>query len=409
MEYLDVYLHERKIGVLTSDNGHLSFQYDTEYIHSQGAEPLSFSLPVTSEPYSEQAILPFFSNLLPDEKVRTRIAEILRISPENIFGLLREIGEDCAGAIALFAPGRKPTEQTKPIYKPISEDEADDVLTHLAERPLNIGAENFRISGAGAQDKLVTSVFKGKVYLPLNGTPSTHIIKPGIERFPESVFNEFFCMKLAKVCELKCADCDILTVKGIPYYVVERYDREEKNGIWQRLHQEDFCQLLGVDPKIKYESEGGPGIIQCFSLLRKLELSAADTLAFLDQIIFCFLIGNGDAHAKNFSVLYRNSKPELAPAYDLLSTSVYPNLAAKLAMKIDTEYHFRWITHGKFVRMGEKAGLSKKIIEHELQNVLKKIAKAMPILLERLSSKQHADVYSKICSGIEIRTRQLNS
>lgn len=408
MPMLNVYLHGRKAGILSSDDGRLSFRYDPEYIAQTNPEPLSFSLPLCDEYYPEEAIVPFFSNLLPDEGVRVRIAEILGLSPENIFGLLQAIGEDCAGAVALFTSDRTPAEQVKPIYRPLSNDEANDVLTHLAVRPLNIGAKDFRISGAGAQDKLVACVDKGQILLPLNGTPSTHIIKPGIERFPESVFNECFCMKLAKACGLRVAECDILEIQGIPYYVVARYDREKVDGYWRRLHQEDFCQLLGVDPKVKYESEGGPGLPRCFDLMRRMELSAADTIAFLDQSIFCFLIGNGDAHAKNFSVIYREGKPELAPAYDLLSTTVYPNLAARLAMKIEKEYNFRWITRGKFVRMGQKVGISEKVIDLELAKLSRKITVEATKLKEKLSKKYPAEVYDKIQRGIEARLAQLS-
>ncbi len=408
MPALDVYLHGRTVGILSSDNGRLSFRYDQGYCTLPAAEPLSFALPVRGEVYPEESIIPFFSNLLPDEGVRVRIAEILELSPENIFGLLQAIGEDCAGAVALFAPDKTPAEQGSPLYRPLSEDEADDVLTHLAERPLDIGEKDFHISGAGAQDKLVACVEKGRILLPLNGTPSTHIIKPGIERFPESVFNECFCMKLAKACGLRVAECDILEIKGIPYYMVARYDREKVDGIWRRLHQEDFCQLLGVDPKFKYESEGGPGLPRCFELLRRMELSAADTIAFLDQILFCFLIGNGDAHAKNFSVIYRGGKTELAPAYDLLSTTVYPNLVPKLAMKIEKEYSFRWISRGKFVRMGQKAGITEKVIDLELAKLGKRITAALPKVIAKLSKHHPADVYGKIQRGIENRLSQLS-
>ena len=111
MPTLNVYLHGRKVGTLDSDNGRLSFRYDQEYSMSATPEPLSFSLPIRKEAYPEEAIVPFFSNLLPDEGVRIRIAEILGLSPDNIFGLLQAIGEDCAGAVALFMPEKTPVEQ----------------------------------------------------------------------------------------------------------------------------------------------------------------------------------------------------------------------------------------------------------------------------------------------------------
>ena len=148
--------------------------------------------------------------------------------------------------------------------------------------------------------------------------------------------------------------------------------------------------------------------MRCFDLMRRMELSAADTIAFLDQIIFCFLIGNGDAHAKNFSVIYLGGRAELAPAYDLLSTTVYPNLAAKLAIKIENEYSFRWITRGKFVRMGEKAGIAEKVIDLELAKMSKRITVAVPKVMEKLSKRHPAEVYGRIQRGIETRLAQLS-
>lgn len=407
MDQLDVYLYDKKIGVLTSDKGRMEFHYLPTYLKEPEAEPLAFSLPIQAESYRDEAITPFFSNLLPDERVRTRIAEILGVSPENTFGLLKEIGEDCAGAVAFYTPGKTPHTLTEPCYRILSDHESDEILHHLAERPLNIGADDFHISGAGAQDKLVAVVENGRILLPLKGTPSTHIIKPGIERFPESVFNEFYCMKLAAACGIDVANCDILTIKGIPYYVTERYDRVRDGKTWRRLHQEDSCQLLGYDPKVKYESEGGPKLLQCFELLRKMEMPATDTIALLDRIVFNFLIGNGDAHAKNFSVIYHKRQPRLAPAYDLLSTTVYPDLAPRLAMKIDSEYNFRWITMGKLIRMGAKAGISERMVKMTIQKIRNRLEKILSTFTDTLSKKHPSSIYLKIQSGIKERLKQL--
>ena len=408
MEYLDVYLHNRMIGTLINDKGRLKFSYSAAYLQSNDAEPLAFTLPLTDSVYQNGAVISFFSNLLPDESVRVRIAEIIGISPENTFGLLKEIGEDCAGAIALFSPDKKPAALTAPTYRQLTEDEAHIVLSGLPERPLNIGAKDFHISGAGAQDKLVASVQNGQIYLPLNGTPSTHIIKPGIKRFPESIFNEFYCMKLAAQCGINTANCDIISIKNISYYITERYDRKKIDNLWNRLHQEDFCQLLGYEPSVKYESEGGPKIQQCFELFRELELPANDTIEFIDRIIFNFLIGNGDAHAKNFSVLYLNNRPRLAPAYDLISTVVYPDIEPRLAMKIDNEYTFRWISTGKFVRMGIKAGISEKIIVKEIQKMQKKLCRIIDKFTANIKKQYPSTIYDKIYNGIMTRSNQLN-
>ena len=250
MEQLDVYLCNRLAGILQREpNGALTFRYLPEYIASDEATPLSGTLPLEAEPFGDRDIAAFFSNLLPDESVRRRIADILRLSPEDTFGLLREIGCDCAGAIAFYEPPRKPNELAAPVFRKLSDSEAAALLRNLANRPLGIDEEFRGISGAGAQDKLIACLKDGKVLLPLHGTPSTHIFKPNIDRFPNSVFNEWFCMKLSKACGFDTAECDILTFGGEPIYVTRRYDREELDGVVYRLHQEDFCQLLKCRPE----------------------------------------------------------------------------------------------------------------------------------------------------------------
>lgn len=409
MDFLNVYLHDQKAGELHQDRGHLRFQYAPAYVTAPGAAPLSYRMPIRHEPYDDDTLTtPFFANLLPDEGIRLKIADILGISPENTFELLKAIGEDCAGAIAFFVPGKTPLAPGKPVYRTLSEQEAAEVLEHLPERPLNIGDKDFHISGAGAQDKLVACLRRGNILLPLNGTPSTHIIKPGIERFPESVHNEHFCMSLAAKCGIATAKSLIIMFNGIPYYATERYDRHMTNGLCERLHQEDFCQLLGYAPTVKYESEGGPKLLQCFELIRRMELPASNTLEFLKQIIFDFIIGNGDAHAKNFSIVYINHKPQLAPAYDLLSTTVYPNLTPRLAMKIDGEYNFRWITPGKVYRMAKKAGISENITQKVISELRKALDRHLAPLLDSLKTEHPAQIYEQIAHGIHLRLKQLD-
>lgn len=407
MEILNVYLRGNHAGALVSEHGRLQFCYATTYLNLPESQPLSYTLPLRVEPYTGGEVVAFFSNLLPDESVRVRLAQYLGISPGNIFALLKRIGEDCAGAVALVPAEREARAHSDAEFKVLSEADAHAVLSALPERPLNVGAEDFHISGAGAQDKLVACVQNGHIVLPLNGTPSTHIIKPGIPRFPESVFNEFYCMSLAKACRISVAECTILRVHGIPYYVTTRYDRQQESGKVLRLHQEDFCQLLGFEPSVKYESEGGPRLLQCFQLLREMALPAADIIEFLRRIIFIFLIGNGDAHAKNFSILYMGKANRLAPAYDLLSTAVYPNLPPKLAMKIDGRNHFDWITRGKLLRMGEKAGLLNRLVNAEIDKLLAQLSKILVPFTEKMQQSEPSSIYREIQSGIEKRILQL--
>ena len=168
MESLDVYLNDRKVGRLDDENGSLSFAYDEGYLADGVREPLSHALPLRREPYSHVAVEPVLSNLLPDDIIRTRLGEILQIPRENTFAFLKAIGGDCAGAVAFFPSGRTPAADTAGEFRELSDDEAGAVLDNLEKRPLDIGEEGLRISGAGAQDKLIACIRDGRVLLPLN-------------------------------------------------------------------------------------------------------------------------------------------------------------------------------------------------------------------------------------------------
>ena len=406
-ERLDVYLCDHLAGSLERNDGRMSFRYLTEYLQSDSPAVVSSTLPLSDRTYEERDVMAFFSNLLPDEGVRRRIAEIVGVTPEDTFGLLREIGGDCAGAIAFWPPGKRPCRTDKPVYRELTDAEADDVLRNLGNRPLGID-EDFRgISGAGAQDKLIACLRDGKIFLPLRGTPSTHIIKPEIERFPCSVQNEFFCMELSRRCGFDTAECGIVRFGELNYYVTRRYDRAEDGGIVHRLHQEDFCQLLKCRPEIKYQDQGGPSIVECVRLLRELHLPGSDVMSFVDRVVFNFLIGNGDAHGKNFSVVYRNGVPRLSPQYDLICTTVYPQIGKKMAMKFDGKFEFRWITPGKIVRTFERADIGEKLVRDSIERQTSSIRQELPGLLDEIGTKFPSPVYHDICKGIHARIRQL--
>ena len=406
-EQLDVYLCDRLAGVLERDGGRMSFRYLPEYLQSDSPAVVSSTLPLSDRIYEERDVMAFFSNLLPDEGVRRRIAEIVGVTPEDTFGLLREIGGDCAGAIAFWPPGKRPCRTDKPVYRELTDAEADDVLRNLGSRPLGID-EDFRgISGAGAQDKLIACLRDGKILLPLRGTPSTHIIKPEIERFPFSVENENFCMNLSRRCGFDTAECCIVRFGQFDYYVTRRYDRTEVDGVVRRLHQEDFCQLLKCRPEIKYQDQGGPSIVECVRLLRELHLPGSDVMSFVDRVVFNFLIGNGDAHGKNFSVVYRDGMPRISPQYDLICTTVYPQIGKKMAMKFDGKFEFRWITPGKVIRTFERAGIGEKLVRDSIERQTSSIRRELPGLVDEIGTKFPSPVYHEICKGIHARIRQL--
>lgn len=407
-KYLDVFLHNNYVGKLCSEDGDLSFTYDKNYLAKNEAVKLSSSLPLRAEPFENLVTSAYFSGLLPDEYVRKRLARYLRISEKNTFSLLQEIGGECAGAVSIHTEGSAPDKNEPSKYRILEDREANDILSALDKRPMLAGEEDIRISGAGAQDKLVISFVDEKVAIPKRNTPSTHIIKPPIKDLEEPVQNEFFCMKLARAIGLPVPNASIHWLDGQPYYLVERYDRRiDNNRIVTRLHQEDFCQAMQIPPNEKYENEGGPTLEKCFALLDQRIKSGAmagkNKITLLQGIIFNFLIGNGDAHGKNFSLLYDGEAESLAPFYDLMCTTVYSDAyKAKMAMKIGGKYKFKDVSLRHFEILGETAGLKVDFVRKQIHAISNDIAKASTALLAELNKdpRTSSKIYEKIVAVI---------
>jgi serine/threonine-protein kinase HipA len=383
---LDVYLNRNLCGYLVQDaHGQMRFQYAQAWLGNPKAVPLSHSLPLRGERFSSRECRGFFGGILPEANNREVIAHNLGISPRNDFAMLEQLGGECAGAV-MFLPSGVTLPERDDRYRNLGDKDLAEILRTLPRRPLLAGEEGIRLSLAGAQDKLAVYASDGHISIPLWNAPSTHILKPSIERFAETVFNEAFCMKLARAIGLTVADLEIDRVEDIDYLLVERYDRHRVTTIsgepmLERLHQEDFCQALGVVSENKYENEGGPSLKKCFALLR--EISAApviDLQRLLDAVIFNFLIRNRDAHGKNFSILYdeKASTRRLAPLYDLLSTSFYPELSIKMAMKIGGEYGPDRIRPQHFDRLAEDAGLAKPLVKRRVQALAEMVLAKIP-------------------------------
>jgi serine/threonine-protein kinase HipA len=379
---LNVWLFGKQIGTLTQTDGRLRFSYLADWLGMTNAIPLSQSLPLQSEPFKDRATRPFFAGLLPEGDKRKLIAQALHVSRQNDFALLDGIGGECAGAITLLEPGQTPeTSNNRDIVRWLDETELLRLLDEMPKRPMLAGEEGLRLSLAGAQDKLPVLAEGDRIGLPLFNSPSSHILKPAIAGIEGSVFNEGFCLALANALKLDTARASIRRCGDCHYLLVERYDRHlTAEGNLQRLHQEDFCQALAVAPEYKYQNEGGPDLSQAFDLLRRAtKPSAPQILKLLDYVIFNALIGNHDAHAKNFSLLYTTQGTVLAPFYDVLATAVYPNLSDKMAMKIGSKYRFSEVQVRHWERFATEAGLSPAQVKKRILN----IAQRLPDLAEK--------------------------
>ncbi len=392
-----VYLFEQLVGRLWLDERRrFIFQYLPGWVGMPGAVPLSLALPLRLEPFVDDSARPFFANLLPEADVRRALAQTLGISEQNDFALLAAIGGECAGAVSLLPADAEPS--TGGDYVPLSSEALHAIITCLPQRPMLAGEEGVRLSLAGAQNKLPIYLEGGEIFLPKGGAPSSHIIKPPIRDLAGTVENEAFCMELARQVGLPVPPVSIL--KGDDtLFLIERYDRRRgPDGRVQRLHQEDFCQALGFLPEQKYEAEGGPKLAGCFGLVRERSSApAADQKLLIHWLIFNLLIGNADAHAKNLSVLFTDQGPRLAPFYDLLSTTVYPHLASRLAMKIGDENRPDWLQLSHWQRFAAEV----QIKPNWVMTTLRAMANSVPVAAEQTAvSFQHEHGSSPIIAEV---------
>lgn len=195
---LDVYLHDRKAGVLAQDDaGLLGFAYAAEYLSLTDAPRISWSMPLTDQPYDDRVTRPYFAGLLPDETARRKLAGALGVSEGNAFGLLEIIGGECAGALSVYPEGQTPPDQGPGGVEVLNADRLALIVRELRTRPLLGGEAGVRLSLAGAQDKLAVCVEGENIALALGGRPTTHILKPFVETLDGTVQNELFCMRLA--------------------------------------------------------------------------------------------------------------------------------------------------------------------------------------------------------------------
>ena len=380
---LEVWLFSDRVGTLSLVDGRLGFCYAPDWLSQPDAVALSATLPLQAEPFDDRKARPFFAGLLPEGQMRRLIAQQVQVSDQNDFALLDHSGGECAGAVTFLKPGQALPARGDDVQW-LSDEEVVAILDELPRRPMLAGKDGLRLSLAGAQDKLPVVFDGARIGLPLHGAPSSHILKPAIHAVEDSVFNEGFCMALADVMQLKPAKSKIRVVLDRPFLLVERYDRlVDAQGRRQRLHQEDFCQALRVVPEMKYQNEGGPDLAQCFGLVRRATRpSAPQVLRLFDYVIFNALIGNHDAHAKNFSLLYTGKAPVLAPLYDTLSTAVYPALTPKMAMKIGSKYKFSEVQARHWDQFVESAGLARA----QARRRILELAKSLPPTARELQS-----------------------
>jgi len=370
--------------VTQGKGGRLSFLYSDEWLASPHAYPLSISIPLAPGQQGQRKIEPFLWGLLPDnEIVLGQWARKFHVSPRNVFGLIANVGEDCAGAVQFVRPERLDAVRSgaEPEVQWLDETGVAERLRALRQdqSAWRIARDTGQFSLAGAQPKTALLLQNGRWGVPSGRIPTTHILKPPTGEFDGHAENEHFCLELARSFNLPVANSEIRRFKDQIAIVIERYDRVRTGGTIRRVHQEDVCQAMSLPPTRKYQSDGGPGVHEIAELLTTFSTAPVeDTKTFVGAVAFNWHVAGTDAHAKNYALLLgSDARVRLAPLYDLASALPYPGMrpiGLKLAMKIGGEYGLRNIAARNWRRFAVEAHQSP---EDVLAN-LRATAGAMP-------------------------------
>lgn len=416
--------------------GEMELLYDAEWVGADIGRPLSLSLPFNLQnlPLKGEKVANYFDNLLPDsDAIRRRVAERFRTGSTDPFDLLRAIGRDCIGAVQVLDENEVPTGFDHIEGVPLSEDDIERHLIETVAPQAFIAGRNpdadFRISLAGAQEKTAFLRWGGQWLAPRGATPTSHIFKlplglMGGRRadFSTSVDNEWLCLRLLKAYGLNVAQARIATFGRQRVLMVERFDRRvAPNGQWlMRLPQEDFCQVEGCSPLLKYENEGGPGLKALFATLRQSINAETDMKTLMAAQVLFWLLRAPDGHAKNFGIqLLPRGRFQLTPLYDVMS--VYPVLGdgpnqwspyeVKAAMALlgkSRYYEMHGIQRRHFNSTAQKVGYAstaESIIEELLARTPTAIAEVQAELPQDFSPR----VADAILGGLEQAAKTLGA
>lgn len=396
---IPVYHEDRHVGDLSGGGSEISFAYDPDWVDAENSFPVSATMPLQGQDIPIAISTNWFANLLPEEAQLRAFAKLNQAHPADIFSLLQKTGKEAAGALSIGAP------EAPGRYLPRDESELACDIAKLPARPLLAGEEDFTLSLAGAQSKMVVAVLDGEIALPLNGAASTHILKPE-NQLNASLENEALCMRLAAAVGLNAAPVRLGLADDTRYLLIERYDRFESGPHhYRRLHQEDAAQALGLSPLQKYQSNGGPALESLFGHIGRTCLQPVlDRLELRDRTIFNACIANTDAHAKNFSFMISGGY-RLAPAYDLLSGAPYAEITKNMAMKIGGQRAYRYIDAKAWQEMADTCRLAPGGLLRRIAEIGERILKNIEPESERLASESVADITAITYIADEIRAQ----
>jgi serine/threonine-protein kinase HipA len=366
-------------------SGDLAITYDPELVAARGigALCLSVALPLTAKPYIGRTARRWLEGLLPEGETRTALEEAFGVDRGDTFGLLAAIGRDCAGAVAFLPPGEQPSAGE---LEEITDDQLADIIDSLPEHPL--GAQpDVPVSLAGLQQKLLLARLGGGWARPRRGAPSTHILKPDPAVSPGLVASEALSLRAAALAGIDVAHVELIDVAGRPVLVVERYDRRRNGPTDERLHQEDGCQALGLEPTgmAKYERKAGdPSYDQLAAVLSDHALDPRAELGKLAMAMTCNVaLQNVDGHARNHSFLIVDGAVSFAPLYDIAPTVEFTKLRTA-ALRVGGEDRIERISAVHLAVEARSWGISRDAAEEVVIGTLERLFETIPTAAEGL-------------------------
>ena len=405
---LNVFYKSERVGVLLEDeNERFSFEYDDSWLNNPNNFSLSLALGLERKSYGHLQTKSFFENLLPESGIRSEFLKMLG-RDDNDFNFLKQYGQECAGALSIVE-GSAPVRESRTRLQEVPLGDIESYLE--ARKPLItviIRQHEGKFSLAGAQDKFAAIYRRKRIWIPIDGRPTTHIIKPPMPSHLDSPYNEYFCMKLAKWAGLDVPRVDV--IPGMfPLYVVKRFDRENLDGDWERINQQDFCQAQGLTSQKKYEQEGGPGLKDHCRIIKNHSDKAGQGIdSLLRWMWFNILIGNNDCHAKNLALVNIPSGWVLSPFYDLLSTTIYPEYGKRFSYSIGGNWNWETFKSKNFEILAKECELLPAALFKIGSDVIKRMSKHIEKEVGRFGEQfDGVDTADKIRQEFEKRRNHL--
>jgi serine/threonine-protein kinase HipA len=418
---LHIWIGQQHAAILGVADQTFTLDYTADWQQSTQAYAFSPHLPL-GQSAQGATVKNFFSNLLPEGKPLEALSHAHQVSQYDVFGILRKVGRDCAGALVITDEDTPPPTANvfnEDDYESVTHEDLQQRITESRAQdvPLMFWRGKRRMSLPGVQNKLgVYMDASGGLWLPKDGAPTSHILKVGNDRHPNMVANEYFCMQLAKAIGLTVPDVQYLELPE-PVLLVQRYDRQwTADGGLIRIHQIDGCQALNLPPEQKYEephyatAPPGATFAQLTQLSRLCNVPASAQVRMLQWLLFNTLIGNSDAHAKNLSFLVDAKGMRVAPLYDLVCGSVYGY--NDMAQSVGGETNFAVIGKDEWTQLTKDCGVPFALLQRLGSQLTQRVQSAVDEQQDQIVEKAtqtHIEAIRFVCDLARVRSSLLKA